>query len=524
MNRVFKQEKILFSLAIIFSVGAVIFWLATSWQPLIDQHEFRQTQTAITSLYLQPSIKGLLNYETPVLGSPWSIPLEFPLYQFLVYWLARLLPLPLDGAGRLLSALFGFLCIFPAQGLMQLFCIKKNGQYCFFALYFSSSIYLYWNRTFMIESTALFFTLSSLYLYAKIRFSSGQPRKPFGDSLVNYILFFMALLLGLLTKVTTILPSFMLISFDLMFSTVVRLPLFGRTSALSWRNTIVCSICLIVSFIVLKSWLVHSDSLKSMNQIGQSLTSEALTAWNYGTLKQRFGEEMWRSVVIRRMLTPIGFVPAIFLIFVPICASLSKHKAFKIEIVFILVCIFLSLAPLLLFANLHIVHNYYQCANQVFVLMALAASFSEAIETVNGSRMKSMIFLSVCIFMAGSLIDFSYSSGYLRASTMRNSSKLEAGRFIQDNTKSESAILVIGDDWSSAFSYHSRRRSLTLPDWQKIYSNPQEALDRSEEWLGGNSLGAIIERADNKQHLSLSLACNPKAERQVGEWKLSICS
>lgn len=524
MNRVLKQEKTLFSLAIIFSFCAAIFWLATSSQPLIDQHEFRQAQTAITSLYMQPSIKGLVNYETPVLGSPWSIPFEFPLYQFLVYWTARLLPLPLDSAGRLLSALFGLLCVVPAQGLMQLFRIKKKGQYCFFALYFSSSIYLYWNRTFMIESTALFFTLSSLYLYAKIRLSRGQLRKPFRDSLVSYLLFFIVLLLGLLIKVTTIVPSFVLISFDILINIALRLPLFGGSSALSWRKIILCSMCLVVSFVIFKSWLVYADSLKSMNQIGQSLASEALTNWNYGTLKQRFGKALWGSVVIRRMLTPVGFVPAIFLISVPIWASLSRNKSFKIEIVFILACIFLSLAPLFLFANLHIIHNYYQCANQVFVLMALAASFSEAIEIVNDSRMKSMILLSICIFVAGNLVDFSYSSGYLRASTMRNSGKLKAGRFIQDNTPNESAILVIGDDWSSAFSYHSRRRSLTLPNWQKIYSNPQEALDRSEEWLGGNFLGAVIERGDDQQRLQLSLTCNPKTERQIGEWKLSICS
>jgi hypothetical protein len=524
MNRVLTREKTLFSIAVIFAFGAAVFWLATSWQPLIDQHEFRQAQTAVTSLYLQPSIKGLFNYETPVLGSPWSIPFEFPLYQLLVYWTGQLLPLPLHSAGRLLSALFGLLCIFPAQGLMQLFRIKKNGQYCFFVLYFSSSIYLYWNRTFMIESTALFFTLSSLYLYSKLRLSAGYPYNSFGGYPISYFLFFMALLLGLLTKVTTILPSFILIAFDLLTNAVVRPTLSSRSSALSWRKIILCSICLAVSFFVLKSWLTHADSLKSMNQIGQSLTSEALTDWNYGTLKQRFGKALWGSVVVGRMLTPVGFVPALFLILVPICASLSRQKAFRIEIVFILGCIFLWLAPLLLFTNLHLVHDYYQCANQVFLLMALAASFSEATEIVDDSRIKSLIFFSICIFVVGSLINFSYSSGYLRASIMRDSSKLVAGKIIQDNTPNESAILVVGDDWSSAFSYHSRRRSLSLPDWQKVYSNPQEALDRSEEWLGGNSLGAIIERANDKQRLSLSSICNPKIERQVGEWKLSICS
>ena len=130
------KDKAILSLAIIFFSFAIIFWLSTAWQPLIDQHEFRQTQTALTALYLNPTIQGLLNYETPVLGSPWSLPFEFPFYQFLVYWIARLFWLPLDSAGRLLSVLFGTLCVVPVWGLMRQFCINKAGIYCFIALYF----------------------------------------------------------------------------------------------------------------------------------------------------------------------------------------------------------------------------------------------------------------------------------------------------------------------------------------------------------------------------------------------------
>ena len=116
------------------------------------------------------------------------------------------------------------------------------------------------------------------------------------------------------------------------------------------------------------------------------------------------------------------------------------------------------------------------------------------------------------------------SPSFLKASFARDSNKLAVGRFVRENTPSESVLLVIGDDWSSAFSYHSERRSLTLPDWQKIYSTPQEALDKSEEWLGGNPLGAIIEKENGQQQLSKTLACNSKTEQQFGEWRLSICS
>lgn len=50
--------------------------------PILDAHAFRQTQTALTSYwFVQEGFK--LDYITPVLGPPWEIPLEFPLYQWI---------------------------------------------------------------------------------------------------------------------------------------------------------------------------------------------------------------------------------------------------------------------------------------------------------------------------------------------------------------------------------------------------------------------------------------------------------
>ena len=52
---------------------------------------------------------------------------------------------------------------------MKRFDISRNGQQIFIILYLSSSIYLCWNRSFMIEGTALFMTLLTLYNYTAIR-------------------------------------------------------------------------------------------------------------------------------------------------------------------------------------------------------------------------------------------------------------------------------------------------------------------------------------------------------------------
>src|SRR5258708_806650 len=69
---------------------------------LIDRRSFRQTQTAI-------SVRAMLDggpwlaYETPVLGQPWSIPFEFPTYQWLVALTELATHLPIDQAGRVVS-------------------------------------------------------------------------------------------------------------------------------------------------------------------------------------------------------------------------------------------------------------------------------------------------------------------------------------------------------------------------------------------------------------------------------------
>ncbi|MEN9541259.1 MAG: hypothetical protein RLZZ459_1350, partial [Cyanobacteriota bacterium] len=186
-------------------VFAGLFWFGTLQQPLIDRHEFRQTQTALSALFMQPGLEGLLNYQTPVVGAPWSIPFEFPLFQWLARQLASLSGLNLSSSGRLLSVLFGFGCLWPATRLMQRFSLSFTAMGLFVSLYCSSSIYLLWNRAFLMESTALFFTLASLDLYSQIRPIGSAKR-------VNVLtfVFTISLSLALLVKATTALPALIL--------------------------------------------------------------------------------------------------------------------------------------------------------------------------------------------------------------------------------------------------------------------------------------------------------------------------
>ena len=101
----------------------VLFYLS---QKLLEQHSFRQTQTALSSLWMCKE-GFLFNYQTPVVGYPWSIPFEFPLFQFLVAFFVRITTLNIDMSGRLISALFFWLSIIP----IVLISLKLNLKKCF---------------------------------------------------------------------------------------------------------------------------------------------------------------------------------------------------------------------------------------------------------------------------------------------------------------------------------------------------------------------------------------------------------
>ncbi|HLP08436.1 MAG TPA: hypothetical protein VK178_09730, partial [Opitutaceae bacterium] len=70
----------LFSLALAAHLACAL----RGWEiPGLLGHGFRQAQTAL-SIDAMKQDGFRLDYATPVLGKPWAIPMEFPLYQWLV--------------------------------------------------------------------------------------------------------------------------------------------------------------------------------------------------------------------------------------------------------------------------------------------------------------------------------------------------------------------------------------------------------------------------------------------------------
>ena len=85
---------------------------------------------------------------------------------------------------------------------------------------------------------------------------------------------------------------------------------------------------------------------------------------------------------------------------------------------------------------------------------------------------------------------------------------MDVGNFIKKNTPKDSAIMVVGDDWSPEVAFYSKRKALYIPNWVDGFFPVDEealsaALKNPESMLGGLKLGAVIIRNQGLERPSL---------------------
>ena len=181
-----------------------VIWSHTINQPLLDLFSFRQCQTAMSSLWMNlDGWDSIWNYKTPEFGVPWSIPFEFPLYQFAVTLSSSFLHTALDPTGRTISCLFFLGAIALAMRFLKQLGLPREVVLGFSILSICSPLYIYWSRTFMIESCAVFFGF--LMLVSMQEYCLKRNFYWLGLMMISSIL-------CALVKVTTW-PSFVIVAF-----------------------------------------------------------------------------------------------------------------------------------------------------------------------------------------------------------------------------------------------------------------------------------------------------------------------
>jgi hypothetical protein len=450
-------------------------------QPLVDIHAFRQTQTALTADWMFRE-GWRFDYQTPFAGAPWSIPFEFPIYQSIVASIVAVTGCNLSATGRIVSWLFLAACAWPAFAVAKRLRLSQNVPCTFCSLLWSAPLYVYWGRTFMIETAALFFTLASLpWWFDVVRGRNGVQAR--------------LLLLGygsvaVLQKSTTAGPVLLL----LLMVSMARAILAPRRQPSRQADAVWAVAILLASLAIGAAWVAHTDAVKEANALGRTLTTSGLSAWNFGLLAQKLDPETWRMVVWQRgfVWNAAGLLGLTVLAgpwIVPENGSFHRRRR---ERSLVLASLSLFLMPILIFTNVHVVHEYYQVACVAFLLAALAVVIGDWLPRISGLTASTPLLLVA--FLISNIAVYRSYYGIVVGRLIDEQDPVSLGRYrlglwLRNATPEGAGLVVFGQDYSSELPFHAGRKAFVCPSW---FGDSRAVWEQPENSLDGLPLGAII--------------------------------
>jgi len=448
-----------------------IWAFSIGWNNTInDHHSFRQSQTAITAYYLKDK-PFKLAYETPVLGKPWSVPLEMPFYQLAAARLSSAVHVPLDQAGRGVAASCYLLLLVPVYFLLREFRVSRPHALLALCILLVSPFYLFWSRAFLIESSVLL--LCFCYLTCVI---AGINRK-------LRLLLALAVVFGIaagLAKVTTWLP-FLLIGSLWTIRDWVRWP-FPKIFGADLRNRLLVLLAVSgIPFLTALAWVKYMELHKKLNPL--ALNSPAFsTSWNFGTLEQKLSPIVWTQI-LSRAYTLFGLPLQGWLILTASIVAVMVTKKRRAEAA---IALALYLLYPIIFTNLHFIHDYYMYANGLFLVVFVGFAMIALLETDTvRSRICGWLLLAFVLFSGFS----GYAALFRPIQEMPNSEILQVTDYLQKKTPEDSVLIILGADWNPLVAYYSNRRALMIPDWSNL---TEFQVKQALENLQGEKIGALL--------------------------------
>ena len=149
----------------------------------------------------------------------------------------------------------------------------------------------------------------------------------------------------------------------------------------------------------------------------------------------------------------------------------------------------------LIFENLHFAHDYYQTANGIYLILAVAIAIASLLEKYPKQNIAITLFFDA---IPGANLWRFRTEGY-HLEKMRfdanNNETLAVSKFIRESTDPAKPILVYGYDWSSEFSFFSERKSFTVATWFRDYTGP---IQNPVRYLGQEESAVVLCGSDTK--------------------------
>lgn len=432
------------ALLIVSVLGAFVAYVApTLGRPLLEQHPWRQTQTAYTARIFHEQGIDLLHPKLPVFGEPFEVPFEFPLLQA-----AASVVMDAGVEEDMAMRVTGLACFLLTA--LLLFGLVRHvagpiGALAAVVAFVMTPFSLVWGRSSMIEylatAGAIGFTWATIVWREKSRPLPGALALAAG-------------LVGMLVKPTTallwIVPA-LLYRPEQPSESRTRLPRRAWTAALVF-----------VPLAAALLWTRHADAIKAASPPTQFLTSSRLQKWNFGTLEQRLDADAW-LVVLKRLPSVVGLL-GIFLLVAAVATWRSPHRRFWLAMWLT------AIGPFLVFTNLYFQHDYY--------LAAVSPAFAALIGLGVGSALTPLAkrpfalvsaSLILLVLVYGSL---ELGRGYwLRIHGADDDPQvLPLARELESLTRSGDLVAYSGLAWSPAVPYYANRWGHMLVFQNDVFS------------------------------------------------------
>jgi hypothetical protein len=372
---------------------------------------------------------------------------------------------------RIVATGFHLACLWPLWRIVRLGGGTSRLWKILASLFLLAPVLHHWSRTALIETTAVYLALE--YLAAMVAWS--HRRSPWSLAVAAVFA-----TLAVLVKVTTFPPfaaaagvACLLNEWSAYLQNRRLAPTFGRLGA--------AAAPLVVAIACLVPWLEASDAVKRLNPIAASTTSAALGDWNYGTLVQKLSGQLWLGTILLRAIPEaIGWPGLLVLVGGAIAAGTRTRIVAG-------VLVGLFLLPFLMFTNLHIVHNYYQTANALWLVAALAVVLDGVFDLV-----PKPVAVGLVLLCLGGQVQQSMAH-YLPMEQINFAAdaRLAVARQLQEVVPREDVVVYVGCDWSPEMAFYSGHAAIYVPQWVS-YDDVLKIVSDPDAISGGRRVGAAV--------------------------------
>ena len=456
-----------FFIAFLLHAGLVTY----HWKmPYLAGHEFRQSQTAIITWYIDKENNFSPLYETPVLGKPWvSILLEVPVYEWSVVGLSRVTGWPHFQAARTIS-LACFYLMLPAVFLLLGRVEESRPRRLFvLGLVLCCPVYIYYTRAFLMESMELMCCAWFL-----LGFWRTMERRSFAWLALTIFAGTGAALIKSATWAVWLLPAAAagaaMLWRDLRAGDGWRRPL--RT--LLWGLATVA-----IPLGSLQWWIRLTDPIKAAHASAWIFTSHNLSMGNWGlfSFSQIVSAELWRTLLARwseAIMPPWVILSMLTVGLLALPAARSRILA--------LAGIFFGAQ--FLFPNAYAYQDYYYYACALFLLAGMGVLLLAMLDS-RLPRWAAWLLLALPFFAEVA----TYWQGYRLTQAAVYDGRRAFTDAIKEVTPPGSVIVVAGADWAAMTPYYSERRALMVRNGLEF---DPKYLDRAFRDLADEDVSALV--------------------------------